>query len=50
MESWGPVAVVLIDLAICQALSVQLGDAQVKYCRIDRVGRMAGGSHAAQRP
>ena len=50
MESWGPVAVVLIDQAICRALSVQLGDAQVKYWRINHVGRMAGGSRAAQRP
>lgn len=50
MESWGLVAVVLIDLAICRALSVQLGDAQVKYCRINHVGRTARGSRAAQRP
>lgn len=50
IESRGPVAVVLIDLVICGALSVQLRDMQVKYCRIDRVGKMAGGSSAAQRP
>lgn len=30
MESWSLVAVVLIDLMICGALSVQLRDAQVK--------------------
>lgn len=50
IESQGLVAVVLIDPVIRGALSVQLRDAQVKYCRIDRVGRMAGGSRAAQRP
>lgn len=50
IESRGLVAVVLIDLVICGTLSVQLRDTQVKYCRIDCVGRMAGGSCAAQRP
>lgn len=50
IEFGGLAAVVLIDLVICGALSVQLGDTQVKYCRIDRVRRMAGGSLAAQRP
>lgn len=49
IESRGLVAVVLIDLVICRALSIQLRDTQVKYCRIDRVGRMAGGSRAARR-
>lgn len=48
IEFWGLVAVVLIDLVIMQGF-VQLRDTQVKYCRIDRVGRMAGGSGAAQR-
>ena len=42
IEFRGLVAVVLIDPVICGALSVQLRDTQVKYCRIDRVGRMAG--------
>lgn len=44
IESRGLVAVVLIDLVICGALSVQLRDMQVKYCDIDRVRRMAAGS------
>lgn len=44
------VAVILIDLVVCGALSVQRRDMQVKYYRIDHVRRMAGGSCAAQRP
>lgn len=43
IESRGLVAVVLIDLVICGALSVQLRDMQVKYCDIDHVRRMAAG-------
>lgn len=44
IESRGLVAVVLIDLVICGALSVQLGDTQVKYSDIDHVKRLAAGS------
>lgn len=33
IKSQGLVAVVLIDRVICGALSVQLRDTQVKYCR-----------------
>lgn len=44
IESRGLVAVVLIDLVICGALSVQLRDMQDKYCHIDHVRRTAAGS------
>lgn len=44
IESRSLVAVVLIDLVVCGALSVQLGDTQVKYSDIDHVKRMAAGS------
>lgn len=44
IESRALVVVVLIDLVICGALSLPLGDMQVKYCDIDRVRRMAAGS------